>query len=91
MITDTIFLMWNCPECTQLKMNISFEKAFMDTASGKSGQILHIYYSFSNSGFKSLLEKFGITESDNAPLLKKASGEVITELAKIVEYMKLNY
>lgn len=83
--------MWNCPECTQLKRNINFEKAFMDTATGSNGQTLHIYYAFSNSGFKTLLESFDIIGIEGAPILKLANGEVVTNLSAIVEYMKLNY
>ena len=88
---DIIVLLWNCPDCTQLKMNISYDKAFVDTATGKNGQTLLMYYTFSNAGLKEILNKFGITETQNAPVLKKFDGEVVSDLSKIIEYMKANY
>jgi hypothetical protein len=87
---DTIVLLWNCQECTQLKMNFDFSKAFMDTITGKNGTLLFVYYTFSNSGLKDLLKNLNI-ESDKAPLLKKFNGEIITDLPQIIEYMKINY
>lgn len=91
MVSDTLILLWNCPDCTQLKMNISFEKAFEDSVTGRNGQVLHMYYTFSNSGFKAMLEKFAIIGIEKAPVLKKFDGTIVTDLNQIIEYMKANY
>lgn len=88
---DVLILLWNCSDCTQLKMNISYDKAFIDTASGKNGQTLLMYYTFSNAGLKEMFDKFNITGTQNAPVLKKFDGEIVTDLSKIIEYMKANY
>lgn len=90
-MNDILILLWNCPACTQLKMNINYDKAFLETASGKNGQILLMYYTFSNAGLDHLLERSQIPKGTNAPVLKKHDGEIITDLPKIIEYMKAVY
>lgn len=88
---DILILLWNCPECVQLKVNINYDKAFVDTASGANGQSLLLYYTFSNIGLKELLNKFDMQRYEKSPILKTFDGKIINELPKIIEYMKANY
>jgi hypothetical protein len=88
---DILLLMWNCEDCSKLKANINYAKAFSDNPSGKNGQTLMLYYSFSNIGFKEILTKFGGTGSENAPVLILSNKRVVTDLNEIISYMKANY
>jgi len=91
MSADILVLLWNCPDCTQLKMNFDFSKAFMDTIAGKNGNQLLVYYTFSNTGLKELLAKLDIEETNKAPLLIKSTGVVETNLPTMIDYMRANY
>jgi hypothetical protein len=88
---DVMILLWNCPECTQLKMKINFQIAFTDETIGKNGQKLFAYYAFSNTGFGYLRDTFKLSKDCNAPLIIRHDGEVIKELPKMIEYINTNY
>jgi hypothetical protein len=88
---DILILNWNCPDCVRLKRDISLEKAYNDNPSGKGGQTLVLYYTFSNIGLQMLLRQFDIIDINKSPILKKDNGELLSNLEEIITYLKETY
>ena len=88
MISDKLFLAWNCCDCTKIKAHIS-ESMFDDSTRGLSGQILTVIHTFSNDGTRDLLDIFNLRDHV-APVLITCDDKVITGSDEIISYLKTN-
>lgn len=88
MISDKLFLAWNCPDCTKIKSYIS-EAMFDDSVLGSNGQMLTVIHTFSNNGARDILDIFGL-ENNYAPVLLTHEENIIDDPDKIISYLKDN-
>jgi len=86
MMSDKLFLAWNCLDCTKIKMYIS-KSMFDDTIRGKSGQTLTVVHTFSNDGTRDILDVFGLEEY-HAPVLVTHDDKAIVGPEPIISYLK---
>lgn len=86
MISDKLFLAWNCPNCTRVKMHIS-DTMFRDDVIGKCGQTLTVIHTFSNNGTRDILDIFGLEEY-YTPVLLTNDDKKITNPDDIINYLK---
>ena len=84
-MSDKLFLAWNCNNCTKIKAHIS-ESMFSDSV-GTDGQILTVVHTFSNDGTRDILDTFGLDNS-HAPVLLTHNDNIIDDPDKIISYLK---
>lgn len=88
MITDKLFLAWNCSDCAKIKTYIS-ETMFDDSTMGLNGQSLTVIHTFSNGGTRDVLDIFGLN-NNYAPVLLTHKEEIISDPSQIVSYLEVN-
>ena len=88
MISDKLFLAWNCPDCTKIKAHIS-DAMFDDNIRGCGGQILNVIHTFSNDGTRDILDIFGL-ENNYAPALFTYDEKIIDDPEEIILYLQSN-
>jgi hypothetical protein len=88
MLSDKLFLAWNCSDCTKLKIYIS-DAMFDDTIRGKNGQILTVIHMFSNDGVRNVLDIFNVTDN-HAPVLLTHEERIIDAPKDIISYLQDN-
>jgi len=88
MISDKLFLAWNCSNCTKIKAHIS-ESMFGDSIVGSDGQILTVVHTFSNNGARDILDVFGL-ENSYAPALLTHDNKIIDDPEEIISYLQNN-
>ena len=88
MKSDILFTTWNCSECASLKIKINSSAIYEDDFFGKDGQTLSIIHAFSNSGTRTILEKFEFPDFVTTPALYTHDHTMIWEINDIMEYLK---
>ena len=88
MVSDKLFLAWNCTDCTKIKAYIS-DSMFDDSMKGPGGQILTVIHTFSNDGARDVLDIFGL-EDKYAPVLLTYEEKVIDGPDEIISYLRDN-
>lgn len=88
MKSDILFTTWNCSECANLKLRINTDAIYEDDFIGKSGQTLSLINAFSNTGTKTILEKFEFPSEVVTPALYTYDHTMIWEINDIIEYLK---
>jgi len=88
MISDKLFLAWNCSDCAKIKKHIS-ESMFSDSIKGQDNQILYVIHTFSNDGTREILDIFGLEDS-YAPALLTHDERVIDGPEEIILYLQSN-
>ena len=86
MISDKLFLAWDCPDCTSIKMHIS-DAMFDDTIKGRDGQTLTVIHTFSNDGTRDILDVFGL-DNYHAPVLLRSDEKIIAGSNDIISYLR---
>ena len=54
-ISDKLFLAWNCPGCSKVKAHIT-KPMLDDSIKGVDGQILTVIHTFSSDGTRDILD-----------------------------------
>jgi len=88
LISDKLFLAWNCSDCTRIKAYI-VGAMFNDDIKGNNGQILTVVHTFSNDGTRNILDIFGI-EDNHAPALLTHDEKIIADADEIISYLQEN-
>ena len=94
MSIDVLFMTWNCPDCARLKTEWEDfgQVAFEDEPNGKQGQALVVVQTYSNTGAKFVLQEYGLFPKDVfTPALFTCNGSQITDVDKILDYLKREY
>ena len=88
MISDKLFLAWNCPNCSKIKSIIS-RSTFDDSMNGNDGQFLNVIHTFSNAGSRDILNTFELHDKC-APVLLTHNKKIIDDVEEIISYLKDN-
>jgi cobalamin biosynthesis Co2+ chelatase CbiK len=90
---DVLYMTWNCPDCSKIKTE--FEDfgiyAFDDDAAGCQDQNLIVIQTYSNVAARYALQQAGLGEDVFTPALVCCDESVLTDVDKIIEYLKENY
>jgi hypothetical protein len=84
---DRLFMMWNCPECVQIKERMKPDAMFADEFRGVDGHQILVYYTFSNPACRDLLDKYGLV-GKFTPALLTADGAVFDDVPGILAYLE---
>jgi hypothetical protein len=90
---DVLIMTWNCPDCSEIKTEFEgFDiYAFDDDAKGLLGQKLIVIHTYSNVAARYALQQAGLGEDVFTPALVCCDESVLTDVDKIIEYLKENY
>lgn len=86
MISDKLFIAWNCSDCSKIKSHIS-RSMFDDSIRGNDGQILTVIHTFSNDATRDILDIFDL-EDHCAPVLMTHAGDVFGDVDSIIAYLE---
>ncbi len=86
-MVDRLFLMWNCPECSQIKELMKQDAIFSDEFRGTDGRQLMVYYTFSNPACRDLLDKYGLV-GRFTPTLLTAEGSAFEDVSSILAHLR---
>jgi hypothetical protein len=83
---DRLFIMWNCPECAEIKSLLNQEAIFSDEFRGLEGRQLSVYHTFSNTACRDLLDKYGL-QGHFTPVILTAEGFIVDDVAMILAHL----
>lgn len=84
---DQLFMMHSCPDCARIKAVLSRDAIYDDDFRGANGQVLNVFYAFSNNGARALLDNFGLC-SYFTPVLVTHRGRVLDDAKRIIAYLR---
>jgi hypothetical protein len=82
---DRLFLMWNCPECVVVKERIKKDSIFSDEYRTTDGRQVFVYYTFSNTACRDLLDKYGLV-GKFTPVMVTDEGVILETVNEILSY-----
>jgi hypothetical protein len=86
---DRLFMMWGCQSCSSIRAILDDSKLHDDSYFGRNGNRLFCFWAFSDDAGRNLLDAFGL-KSFNAPVLLKEGDKPVTDVGKIIDYLKAN-
>lgn len=83
---DRLFIMWNCPECAEIKSLLNPDAIFSDDFRGQDGRQLLVYHTFSNTACRDLLDKYEL-QGHFTPVLLTAEGFIVDAVEHILAHL----